>query len=149
MYSGKKGKSKSIHPPAKVSPEWVMPSKEEVENQVVQMGREGKGPSEIGRVLRDQYGVPSVKNLCGKSVLEMLRENKLVGDYPEDLMNLMRKAVSLRRHIGANKRDLHNTRSLALTEAKIRKLVSYYRDEGVLPAAWFYDPDKAALIVKE
>lgn len=149
MYSGKKGKSKSVHPPTKVPPEWVMLSKEDVEKAIVQMGQDGRSPSEIGRVLRDQQGIPSVKNLCGKSILEILGENKLAGEYPEDLMNLMRRAVSLRRHIAANKRDLHNIRSLALTESKIRKLVDYYRNEGVLPEGWFYEPGKAALIVKE
>ena len=39
----------------------------------------------------------------------------------------MIKALGLRKHLGDNKKDLHNKRQLNLTESKIRRLVRYYR----------------------
>jgi small subunit ribosomal protein S15 len=148
MHSRKKGKSGSTHPSTKIAAPWAGLSKEEIVETIIQLAKEGKGVSEIGRTLRDKYGVPSVKSIVGKSVSEVLAENNLMPQYPEDLMNLLRKSVKLRRHMVGNKQDLHNRRSLELTESKIRRLASYYKGTGVLPADWYYKPEQAALIVK-
>ncbi len=149
MHARKKGRSGSVHPPVRISPKWVELSKKDVEKKICDLARQDKTQSEIGIVLRDQYGVPSVKAVLGKSVKEVLAENKLLPEYPEDLMNLMRRAVRLRKHLTVHKKDIHNTRALTLTESKIKRLVKYYRGTGVLPEGWRYTPEKAALIVKE
>ncbi|TMS41309.1 MAG: 30S ribosomal protein S15, partial [Methanobacterium sp.] len=39
-------------------------------------------------------------------------------------------------------------RGLRIVESRIRRLVSYYRNEGVLPEDWRYEPNQAALLVK-
>ena len=44
-------------------PEWVMYSDEEIEDLIVKLHKEGNSSSEIGIILRDQYGVPSVKEV--------------------------------------------------------------------------------------
>ena len=49
----------------------------------------------------------------------ILLENEIGGSYPEDMMNLMRKAVTIIEHLGTNRKDLHNKRALELIEAKI------------------------------
>ena len=53
-------------------------------------------------------------------------------------MNLMRQAVAIIDHLTTNHRDIHNKRSLELTEAKIRRLGNYYKAEGKLSADWKY-----------
>ena len=66
---------------------------------------------------------------------------------PEDLTNLMRKAVRLGEHLKINNKDVHNTRSLRLTEAKILRLVKYYRSTNVISEDWKYSLADAKLLV--
>ena len=113
---------------------------------MIRLADEGHSTSVIGMKLRDQYGIPSVKLSTGKSVLRILAENKRAPKLPEDLRNLMRKAVNLGDHLSENPKDLHNKRSFNLVEANIRKLVKYYKKKGVLPAGWKYDSKTAALM---
>ncbi len=47
-------------------PEWVTYSNEEIEEFILKFTKEGKSPSEIGVILRDQYGIPSVKAITGE-----------------------------------------------------------------------------------
>ncbi len=148
MHARKKGKSGSKRPAKRVKPEWVEKSPEEVEELVVKLAKEGKRPSEIGLVLRDQYGVPDVKAITGKRVVQILKEHNLAPKFPQDLMDLMRKAVNLRKHLEKHRKDLHNRRALTLIEAKIKRLVDYYKDEGVLPKDWYYNPDEAAILIR-
>jgi small subunit ribosomal protein S15 len=148
MHSRRKGKSGSKRPPIKTAPAWASKQKKECEKLVVELAKEGNPPASIGLKLRDSYGIPDVKALTGKSVTEILEENKLTPELPEDLMNLMKKAVNLRKHLDKNQRDLHNQRSLDLTESKIKRLQKYYKKKGVLPEKWFYNPEEAALLVK-
>jgi len=149
MHSRKKGKSASAHPPAHVNPDWVTLDKKEAEKLIIDLFKAGNSMSRIGLILRDQYGVPSVKALLGKSVKELLDEHKLLPAFPEDLMNLIRKAVSLHNHMKTNRMDNHNKRIMQLTESKIRRLVHYYKEKKMLPEDWHYEPDSAALLVKE
>lgn len=149
MHARKKGKSSSTHPPSRTAPDWTPMSAEEVTKKVIELAKSGYSMSLIGLILRDQYGVPSVKMVVGKSIKRILAEANLLPEYPEDLTNLMRKALRLHRHLQTHRQDRHNRRALELTESKIRRLVRYYKSRGVLPADWYYDPQKAALIVKE
>ena len=117
-------------------PEWVTYSDEEIEEMILKFNKEGKSTSEIGIILRDQYGIPS------------LRRNDQAGEYPEDLLNLIRRAVNIRDHLEENPKDLHSKRGLTIIEARIRRLASYYVSEGALPEGWRYNPREAALLVK-
>ena len=78
------------------------------------------------------HGVPSVKLATGKSISSVLSDQGSSPSLPEDLTNLMRKAVRLGEHLKLNKNDIHNTHSLRLTEAKILRLVKYYDQQGVI-----------------
>ena len=147
MHSRKKGKSGSKRPPTKVPPSWVKYSPEEVEQLVVSLAKQGYSPSMIGTVLRDSYGIPLVKRITGKSITKILKEHGLYS-FPEDLMNLMKKAVRLRKHLEKHKKDKHNKVALLRVESKIRRLVKYYKREGVLPKDWQYSPEEAAVMVR-
>ena len=129
-------------------PEWVTYSDEEIEEMISKFNREGKSTSEIGIILRDQYGIPSVKDVTGERITQILKRNGQAGEYPEDLMNLIRRAVNIRDHLEENPKDLHSRRGLTIIEARIRKLASYYVGEGALPEGWRYNPKEAALLVK-
>ena len=59
----------------------------------------------------------------------------------------MRKAVRLGEHLKVNNKDNHNTRALRLTEAKILRLVKYYRSNDVIPEDWKYSLANAKLLV--
>ena len=50
----------------------------------------------------------------------------------------MRRAVELNVHVVENPKDLHNRRGLQLIEARIRRLVKYYRRNELLPEGWTY-----------
>ena len=58
-------------------------------------------------------------------MLQILASHDIKLDLPEDLRNLMTKAVRLDVHLSENPKDLHNKRSLHLIEAKIRRLARY------------------------
>lgn len=148
MHSRKKGKSSSTHPLRTEKPQWEEYTSEEVVALVVDYGKKGLSPSMIGTTLRDQHGVADITLSTGMKVQKILADNDLAQDLPEDLMNLITKAVLLRKHLEEHPKDKHSTRGLKLTESKIRRLGKYYKRTGVLEPKWFYDPIKARLLVK-
>jgi small subunit ribosomal protein S15 len=129
-------------------PEWVEYSTEEIEELILKLTKEGNSTSKIGIILRDQYGIPDVKLITGQKITKILEKHDQGLEYPEDLMNLIRRAVNIRDHLEENPKDLHTRRGLRIIESKIRRLVRYYTREGVLPEGWRYDPRSAALLVK-
>ena len=148
MYSSRKGKSGSSKPFITEAAAWSNTDAKEVESLVVKYAQEGMSTSQIGVVLRDKHAVPNARLVLGKRIGAVLAENDLGGSYPEDLMNLMRQAVAIIDHLTTNHRDIHNKRSLELTEAKIRRLGNYYKAEGKLSADWKYKRDQLRLIVE-
>ena len=146
MHARRKGRSGSSPQTRKDNPKWS-PKAKEIEKLVMSLSAEGKSSSEIGITLRDMHGVPSVKLATGKSITAVLSDGGVSSSLPEDLTNLMRKAVRLGEHLKLNKKDIHNTRSLKLTEAKILRLVKYYRSNKVLSEDWKYSLSEAKLLV--
>ena len=138
MHARRKGKSGSTRPLRTSPPEWIDVDLKEIEGRVVEMARSGVPQSKIGVVLRDQYGIPNVKLVTGKKLSQILKENNFLPPIPEDLQNLLTKAENLKKHLSANKKDLHNRRGLQLIESKIHRLSKYYKREGVLPKEWRY-----------
>ena len=148
MYSSRKGKSGSSKPFMTEPCAWSNTDAKEIESLVLKYAKEGMTTSQIGIVLRDKHAVPNIRLVLGKRIGAVLAENDLGGSYPEDLMNLMRQAVAIIDHLTTNHRDIHNNRSLELTEAKIRRLGNYYKAEGRLAADWKYKRDQLRLMVE-
>jgi len=148
MHSSRKGSSGSKKPMATENPKWVQQSADEVKDLVAKMATEGVTMAKIGLVLRDQYGIPNIRLATGKTIKEICAEKDVKFELPDDLQNLMKRAVSLSGHVKSNPKDLHNTRGLRLIESKIRRLVKYYKREGVIPESWNYALDTAALQVE-
>ncbi len=148
LHSKKKGKSGTKRPKSRTSPEWVGADVNEIKQLIVKMAKEGIPPSKIGLHLRDQLGIPSITALLGMSMTAFLKKEDAMPEYPEDLITLIRKAVRMREHLKKGKGDVHNKVKLHHVESKIVRLVNYYRDNGVLPKKWAYDPETVALLVK-
>jgi small subunit ribosomal protein S15 len=145
MPKQEKGRSHSTRPVSRRPPSWCKYEPEEVESFVIKLAKEGHSLSSIGTVLRDQYAIPLVKPITGKSISDILEAAGLAPSMPEDLANLMKKAQSLSVHIDKNKKDLHNKRSMQVIEARIHKLSRYYKRKGVLPRKWKYEAKIASI----
>ena len=149
MYSHKRGKSGSKKPPVKVAPRWVKLKKQDVINLVIDLAKQKYSSAMIGMILRDQYGIPDVKVLTGKTITQIMKENKLYPEFPEDLMNLFKKAVNLYAHLSTHKSDKHSKRGLECLESKIRRLLKYYKRKGRIPKDFKYDIEKIKLIIQK
>ena len=120
-----------------------------IEKIIVELAKQGIPPSKIGLILRDQYGIPSVRKATGKKLVQILREHNLAPEIPEDLFNLMKRAVNLHEHLAKHRKDKHSKRGLQMIESKIRALIKYYKSEGLLPEDFSYDPEKAKLLIRK
>ncbi len=149
MYKSRKGQSGSTRPHVTEAPEWSNTDKEAVESLVLDLAKSGLSTAQIGTVLRDEHAVPNARLVLGKRIGQYLAEQDMMGTYPEDMMNLMRQAVAIINHLGSgNHKDIHNKRALEITEAKIRRLASYYISEKRLPSDWRYKRDELRLMVE-
>ena len=145
MPKQEKGKSHSIRPVSRRPPSWCKYEPEEVEAFIIKLAKEGHNASSIGTILRDQYAIPLVKPITGKSIKDTLKAAGLAPAMPEDLNNLMKKAKRMAVHMEKNKKDAHNKRNMVLLEAKIHKLSRYYKKTGVLQQNWKYEPKIASV----
>lgn len=148
MHTRRRGSSRSRRPLISENPSWVPIDEAEITDLIVKYAKDGVGSAQIGLKLRDQYGVPNVKLATGKTVTQIMEENNVLSPIPEDLSNLMTKAISLNNHLKLNSRDVANKRGLALVEAKIRRLERYYKANGTLPSNWKYSLKTAELMLK-
>ncbi|WP_327052227.1 30S ribosomal protein S15 [Halomicrococcus gelatinilyticus] len=135
MHTRRRGSSGSDKPTDDEPPEWSDVDPEDVEERVVELAEQGHSPSQIGLKLRDEgvtgTPVPDVKAVTGKKVTEILEENEADPELPEDLRNLMERAVRLREHMDEHPLDAQNKRALQNTQSKVRRLVSYYQGDEI------------------
>lgn len=148
-YSRKRGKHGSKRPPVRKTHKWSPLKKKEIGTLIVELAKQRKTSAQIGAILRDEYGVPDVKAATGKSVAQIMKENNIYPELPEDMISLLRKAVKLRAHLESNKADKHSKKGLENLESKIRRLGKYYVRKGKLPKGWKYSPEEAKLIVQK
>jgi small subunit ribosomal protein S15 len=147
IHARRKGKSGSTRPiERKQHPQWSSLNPREVESRILELAKTGKSTGEIGLILRDQYAVPDIKLATGKKITKILEANNIKSDIPEDLRNLIRTALQLKKHLDIHKRDIKNKRNLQLTESKIRRLTKYYHSQNRLPEGWKYSPEQAKLM---
>jgi len=135
MHTRRRGTSGSDKPATDEPPEWSDVDADDIEERVVELAEQGHDPSQIGITLRDEgvqgTPVPDIKAATGKKVTEILAENDAAPDLPEDLRNLLEKAVNLNEHMEENGQDYQNKRALQNVESKIRRLVNYYRGDAL------------------
>ena len=138
LHTHRHGKSHTIRPATLRVPSWITLSTKEIEELVVKYSKDGLTPSQIGLKLRDQHSIPLIKPITKKSLGKILEENDLQAEMPEDLDNIVKKAVGLQKHLKTNKGDNRNVRSLELIEAKVHRLSVYYKRTDRIPKNWKY-----------
>lgn len=148
LHSKRRGKSGTKRPKNTASPKWVNLKPAEVKELILKMVGEGVLSSKIAVILRDEHGIPSVRGVLGVSLTAFLKKENALPEYPEDFLNLIKRAIRIRNHLKKNKKDVRNNVKLLHVESKVLRLVKYYTKIGKLPKNWKYDPEKAVLLVK-
>jgi len=143
MHSKGKGISRRCLPYRQAPPSWVQISAKDLTEQIIKMAKRGSSPSQIGVLLRDQYGIPQVKGVTGSKILRVLKVNGVAPSIPEDLHHLIKKAVNVRKHIEKYRADKDGKFRLILIESRIHRLARYYRKVKSLPPTWRYQSKKA------
>ena len=138
LHSHNYGKSHSIRPLDPKPPSWIKQDAKEIEELIGKYAKDDLSASQIGVKLRDQHSIPLTKIVIKKTISKVLEENDLKGDLPEDLDNIVKKAIGLQKHLKTNKSDNRNVRSLELIEAKVHRLSVYYKKIGRIPKSWKY-----------
>lgn len=147
LHSKGKGISQSSIPYRRSAPSWCKTSDQECVDLIAKLAKRGLTPSQIGVQLRDQHGVGLSKPITGNKIVRILRAQGLAPALPEDLYFLVKKAVSVRKHLERNRQDKDAKFRLILVESRIHRLARYYRRTGALPPTWKYESATAAQLV--
>merc|ERR1740128_678099 len=120
---------------------------DEVKDQIFKLAKKGLTPSQIGVILRDSHGVAQVRFITGNKILRILKSKALAPDLPEDMYFLIKKAVSIRKHLERSRKDKDAKFRLNLVESRIHRLARYYKTQSVLPPTWKYESSTASTLV--
>ena len=104
-----KKETKAEEKKATAKPNWMKMKLADLEKIVVELGKEGKSPAQIGLILRDKHGVPRAK-LLGKKITQILKENGMEFADEEKIVN--DKIAHLKGHIEKNRHDYPASRAL-------------------------------------
>lgn len=147
-YGPGKGKSSSALPYRRSAPSWLKATAAEVTESITKMAKKGMTPSQIGVLLRDQHGISQVRSVTGSKILRILKGLGLAPELPEDLYFLIKKAVAMRKHLDANRKDKDGKFHLILVESRIHRLARYYKKAKKLPPNWKYESATASALVQ-
>merc|ERR1712110_216989 len=142
-----KGISQSALPYRRSVPQWLKLTSDEVKDQIFKLAKKGLTPSQIGVILRDSHGVAQVRFITGNKILRILKGKGMAPQLPEDVYYLIKKAVSIRKHLERNRKDKDAKFRLILVESRIHRLARYYKTKGVLPPTWKYESSTASTLV--
>ena len=104
-------------------PTWLKYTKEEVVAIVKKLAEKDITSEKIGLILRDQYGIPSVR-LYGIKMKEAM-EDKF---QEPTTLNLDKKLKKIIDHFKKNKQDKKSERALVITKAKLKKRTDYIKE---------------------
>jgi small subunit ribosomal protein S13e len=155
MHSKGKGISRSAKPYRRTPAQWLVlkstgPAKNlavDVEEHVCKLAKKGLTPSQIGVILRDSSGIAQVSSVTGQKILRLLKKNGLAPEIPEDLYMLIKKAVTIRKHLDRNRQDKDGKFRLILVESRIHRLARYYRTSRKLAPSFKYESATASTLV--
>ena len=141
------GISASVLPYVRRVPKELSLSPSEVINLIVKYAKKGLTGSQIGAVLRDQYGVPQVRFLTGQKIHRILKKKGVAAKLPEDLYFLIKRAITMRKHIEKNNNDNDAKFRLNIKESRIHRIARYYRLKGKVPSNFRYVAKNAAALI--
>ena len=147
MHAPGKGISQSALPYRRSVPTWLKLTPEDVKEQICKLAKKGLSPSQIGVILRDSHGVAQVRFVTGNQILRILKASGLAPSIPEDLYCLIKKAVSIRKHMERNRKDIDSKFRLILVESRIHRLARYYKRKRVLAPNFKYESSTASTLV--
>lgn len=147
MHSKGKGMSASALPYRRSQPSWSKATPEDVTTEIFKLAKKGLTPSAIGVVLRDSHGIPQVKSVTGNKVLRILKSQGLASQMPEDLYHLVKKAVSIRKHLERFRADKDAKFRMILVESRIHRLARYYIKKQAVPPTFKYEAATASTLV--
>ena len=81
-------------------------------------------------------------------VYRLTRVLGLAPEIPEDLHCLIKKAVSVRKHLEKQRKDKDSKFRLILIESRVHRLSRYYKRTRVLPPNWKYESGTASALVQ-
>ena len=150
MHTGGHGKAKSRKPEVEIGvrPQDLELTNEQVEEIIVGYAKQNMHQAQIGQALKDKHGVKYVKQVFGKRLGVILKTKGFATGFPQDFLDLIKKAVTMRSHLAKNHRDTYNNTRLKRVESKIWRLTKYYKSAGRIPQEWKYEPERAALLIK-
>ncbi|EPZ31015.1 hypothetical protein ROZALSC1DRAFT_26438 [Rozella allomycis CSF55] len=143
----RKGISDSALPYRRTPPSWLKTTPEEVCELICKYAKKGLTPSQIGVLLRDQHGIAQTRFVTGNKVLRILKANGLAPEIPEDLYQLIKKAVAVRKHLERFRKDKDSKFRLILIESRIHRLARYYKTTGQLAPNFKYESATASTLV--
>ncbi|RMD45588.1 30S ribosomal protein S15 [Candidatus Pacearchaeota archaeon] len=103
-------------------PSWLKLSEPKLKELIAQLA-EKHPPSVIGHILRDQYGVPTVR-VYGKKLGDYLRELGI--ERNEDLENAQRKVERIKEHLKSNITDRKAKHKLQKAQSRLNVLRRYF-----------------------
>jgi len=114
---------------------------EEVKQIILDLWKKGYTKSDIGRILKEEYGIYDVREVIGKKLSKVLEELGVKEDIPEDLLFLFRKAFRIMKHLEQNRHDAHAKKALERVESQIKVLIRYYIRKKKLPPNFRYSKE--------
>ncbi|XP_062113251.1 small ribosomal subunit protein uS15-like [Humulus lupulus] len=125
-----------VNPLLRSPPSLLQISASNVEENICKFAKKGLTPSRIAVILCDSHGIVQVKSVTGSKILHVLMAHSLAPEIPEDLYHLIKKAVSIRKHLERNRKDKDSKFRLILVESRIHRLACYYKKTKKLPPVW-------------
>jgi len=103
-------------------PAWIKMTEAELKKTILELS-EKHSPSQIGIILRDQYGIPTTK-VFGKKLKAYLKELGI--ERNEDLENAEKKVEKIKEHIKNNITDRKAKHRLQKAQSKLNTTKKYF-----------------------
>jgi|TARA_B100001964_G_C14011571_1_gene499584 small subunit ribosomal protein S15 len=103
-------------------PTWVKMKEPELKKIIVELS-EKHSPSQIGFILRDQYGIPTTK-IFGKKLKAYMKELGI--ERNEDLENAEKKVEKMKEHLKNNITDRHAKHKLQHAQSRLNITKKYF-----------------------
>lgn len=103
-------------------PAWIKMKEPELKKTILELSAK-YAPSQIGLVLRDQYGIPTTK-VFGKKLKAYLTELGI--DRNEDLENAEKKVEGIKEHLKNNITDRHAKHKLQHVQSRLNIIKKYF-----------------------
>jgi small subunit ribosomal protein S15 len=104
-------------------PAWLKLKEQEVTKIIEDLSKKYSS-SQIGIILRDQYGIPTIK-LYGKKLKKYLKQKGIECD--EELKNAEKKVEKLKEHLKKNITDRKAKHKLQKAQSRLNVLKKYYK----------------------